>query len=96
LYLEWAPINTFEKSGAPTPPVKEDTKEPEAVEPPQDTENKTIFVKNLNFETTEDVLKRHMESVGDVASVKIISKNGQPMGFGFVEYMTARGAKKAM
>ena len=65
LYLEWAPIDTFSKSGEKedVKPLTESSTEDvvhqdsigEEIVPEPDT---TLFVKNLNFDTTEEALKR--------------------------------------
>ncbi|HDR91264.1 MAG TPA: RNA-binding protein [candidate division Zixibacteria bacterium] len=46
-----------------------------------------IYVGNLNFDTTEDELKKAFEQYGQVESVKIISDRytGRSKGFGFIE-----------
>jgi RNA recognition motif-containing protein len=42
-------------------------------------------VKNLNFQTSEEVLKKHLLKAGETKSVKIIKdKGGNPLGYGFV------------
>ena len=72
LYLEWAPIDTFSKpnetsgetqvpeetssevAGSAQPNQQQDLID-EAMVPEPDT---TLFVKNLNFDTTEEALKK--------------------------------------
>ena len=83
LYLEWAPLNTFEKSY-------------ELPEVQTKTQTSTLFVKNLNFETQEEALKVHMEQAGSVKAVKIVKNKGMPCGYGFVEYQTEKAASKAL
>ena len=67
----------------------------------------TLYVKNLNFGTTEDVLQQMFEShVGKVLSVRIPRKVGptkdgseghsQSMGYGFVELASHAVAKGAL
>jgi len=86
LYLEWAPVNTFtSKQEADAP--KEEVEE---------IESKSLFIKNINFETTEETLKEHFEQAGSVTSVKIIQKDGFSCGYGFVEFGNDRGVRKAM
>jgi multiple RNA-binding domain-containing protein 1 len=110
LYLEWAPENSFKSefkkeeqhqgtlsSSAPEPVATSDDVGPEA--------NATLFVKNLNFETSEEALRQHFESVGvgAVHSVTISRKRdakvpGQllSMGYGFVQFRTTAAADKAL
>ena len=48
---------------------------------------KNIFVGNLSFGTTEDVVRSMFEAYGAVDRVSIVTDRdtGQPRGFGFVE-----------
>ncbi|CAH1638281.1 unnamed protein product [Spodoptera littoralis] len=79
--------------------IKEED-ETELEEPENDT---TLFVKNLNFKTTEDNLKAHFSSVGKVHSVSIAKKKdpknpGQflSMGYGFVQYYKKEHTNEAL
>ncbi|XP_043385255.1 probable RNA-binding protein 19 isoform X4 [Chelonia mydas] len=61
----------------------------------------TLFIKNLNFATTEDTLKETFSKVGAVKSCTISKKKDKagtllPMGFGFVEYKKPEHAQKAL
>ncbi|XP_009893728.1 PREDICTED: probable RNA-binding protein 19 isoform X2 [Charadrius vociferus] len=61
----------------------------------------TLFVKNLNFATTEDTLKETFSKVGAVKSCTISKKKDKAgtllsMGFGFVEYKKPESAQKAL
>ena len=61
----------------------------------------TVFVKNLNFDTSEQTLKALFKSVkaGKILSVKIVrnKQDGlQSQGYGFVEFESEEGAKTAM
>jgi multiple RNA-binding domain-containing protein 1 len=63
----------------------------------------TLFVKNLNFSTTEIVLRKHFERIGEVRSISIPQKKDPKnssltlsMGFGFVHYRKATDAGKAL
>ncbi|XP_028162960.1 probable RNA-binding protein 19 [Ostrinia furnacalis] len=69
-------------------------------EPENDT---TLFVKNLNFITTEDSLKRHFSRAGAVHNVTIAKKKdpkspGQflSMGYGFVQFYKKLDANEAL
>jgi RNA recognition motif-containing protein len=46
-----------------------------------------IYIGNLSFNTTEDMLRQAFEAFGEVTSVNIIKDrdSGQSRGFGFVE-----------
>ncbi|KAI9475032.1 Multiple RNA-binding domain-containing protein 1 [Coemansia sp. RSA 989] len=61
-----------------------------------------VFVKNINFETTEDTLRRVFNGVDGLASVTIRYKKDTKtqgllsMGFGFVEYRTPSAAQQAL
>jgi multiple RNA-binding domain-containing protein 1 len=73
-----------------------------------DGDARTLFVKNLNFDTTEDTLQRAFEAIGPVRSVTITKRKNTKttgrdkdkaflsMGYGFVEYVTAEAAQSAM
>uniref|UniRef100_A0A3Q3FAQ9 Probable RNA-binding protein 19 n=1 Tax=Labrus bergylta TaxID=56723 RepID=A0A3Q3FAQ9_9LABR len=90
LYLEWAPVGVF-VAGKPEPEkeeaVKEETKGKDEEEEDEEEEEEsapgsTLFIKNLNFSTTEEKL----QEVGKFLS----------MGYGFVQYQTAEAAQKAL
>jgi multiple RNA-binding domain-containing protein 1 len=111
LYLEWAPVDTFTEEYSKEKieehkKVKEDRQranakkiEDEPTENADDTPTATVFVKNLNFETTEEVLKKSFEGVGGLRSVRISTKPNpkmpgkrQSMGFGFLEFNSKEDA----
>ncbi|XP_053444569.1 probable RNA-binding protein 19 isoform X2 [Nycticebus coucang] len=61
----------------------------------------TLFIKNLNFNTTEETLKNVFSKVGTVKSCSISKKKNKAgallsMGFGFVEYRKPEQAQKAL
>ncbi|KAM8817018.1 putative RNA-binding protein 19 [Rhynchonycteris naso] len=61
----------------------------------------TLFIKNLNFDTTEETLKGVFSKVGVVKSCTISKKKNKAgellsMGFGFVEYRKPEQAQKAL
>ncbi|XP_043757659.1 probable RNA-binding protein 19 [Cervus elaphus] len=61
----------------------------------------TLFIKNLNFDTTEETLKGVFSKVGAVKSCSISKKKNKAgallsMGFGFVEYRKPEQAQKAL
>ncbi|XP_015261415.1 PREDICTED: probable RNA-binding protein 19 [Gekko japonicus] len=61
----------------------------------------TLFIKNLNFSTTEETLKEVFSKAGAVKSCTISKKKDKTgtllsMGFGFVEYKKPEHAQKAL
>ncbi|XP_048370954.1 probable RNA-binding protein 19 [Sphaerodactylus townsendi] len=61
----------------------------------------TLFIKNLNFSTTEETLKEVFSKAGAVKSCSISKKKDKAgtllsMGFGFVEYKKPEHAQKAL
>ncbi|CAH2096088.1 unnamed protein product [Euphydryas editha] len=73
------------------------------VEDEQPENDTTLFVKNLNFKTTEDSLKEHFSSCGKIHSVTIAKKKdpknpGQflSMGYGFVQYLKWEHTNEAL
>uniref|UniRef100_A0A7N0VBX2 RRM domain-containing protein n=1 Tax=Kalanchoe fedtschenkoi TaxID=63787 RepID=A0A7N0VBX2_KALFE len=107
LYLEWAPADVLSGTVSPkdgdidsTVIIEHDVKK-QLVEDessyadidPDRVESRSLFVKNLNFKTTEESLREHFASNvknGKILSVKIKKhvKNGKTlsMGFGFIEF----------
>ena len=57
-----------------------------------------IFVMNLSFDATEAELRAHCSSVGEVASVELLTrgKNQRPSGSAVVEYRYAEAAAAAV
>ncbi|KAM3965303.1 putative RNA-binding protein 19 [Aphomia sociella] len=75
--------------------IVEDTIEPEP--------NSTLFVKNLNFKTTEDHLRAHFSECGKIHSITIAKKKdpknpGQflSMGYGFVQFYRQQGVNESL
>ena len=99
LYLEWAPENSFSSDFKPA-----DKKVYHNVlEDLDKMEHATIFIKNLNFMTTEAEVKEHFEKVGKVTSCTIAKKPDPKTkegylsrGYGFVEFATKEMAKDAI
>ncbi|GFR09679.1 probable RNA-binding protein 19 [Trichonephila clavata] len=66
------------------------------IEEPED--GTTIFVKNVNFETTQEAFEKHFKKCGPIhyakISTKTDSKTGKPlsMGFGFVQFKKKESA----
>jgi len=59
---------------------------------------RTLFVKNLNFETTQEQLEELFKTVGKVRAANIVTQKGKSLskGYGFVEMDTEELARKAM
>lgn len=105
LYLEWAPVGVF-TAARPEPASLASQKEVEVTEEEDEEEDEitpgsTLFVKNLNFSTTEEKLQETFSKCGKVKSSTISKKKDKTgqllsMGYGFVQYQTAEAAQKAM
>ncbi|XP_047448458.1 probable RNA-binding protein 19 [Mugil cephalus] len=113
LYLEWAPVGVF-VSTKPQPDKEEAVKvekkkeeeekeedEEEEEEEEESVPGSTLFIKNLNFSTTEEKLQETFSKCGKVKSCTISKKKDKAgkmlsMGYGFVQYQTAEAAQKAM
>uniref|UniRef100_A0A671YBV9 Probable RNA-binding protein 19 n=1 Tax=Sparus aurata TaxID=8175 RepID=A0A671YBV9_SPAAU len=109
LYLEWAPVGVF-VAAKPGPekemPVKEEKKEEAEEEEDEEEEEEsapgsTLFIKNLNFDTTEEKLQETFSKCGKVKSCSISKKRDKTgkmlsMGYGFVQFQTAEAAQKAL
>nr|XP_015828071.2 probable RNA-binding protein 19 isoform X2 [Nothobranchius furzeri] len=106
LYLEWAPVGVFVAAKPPEPDkqkaLKEEKKEDEEEEEEEETvPGSTLFIKNLNFSTTEEKLQEAFTKCGVVRSCSISKKKDKSgkflsMGYGFVQYQTAEAAQKAL
>ncbi|XP_043968752.1 probable RNA-binding protein 19 [Gambusia affinis] len=111
LYLEWAPVGVFTAAKPETDKektVKEEKKKEEIEQEEKDEEEEeetvpgsTLFIKNLNFSTTEEKLQEIFSKCGKVKSCSISKKkdksgNVLSMGYGFVQYQTAEAAQKAL
>ena len=59
---------------------------------------KNIFVRNLDFNTSEDELRTMFEAYGQVDRVSIMTDRdtGRSRGFGFVEMANAEDGEKAI
>lgn len=57
----------------------------------------SVFVGNLNYDTTEETLRDFFESCGNVRDVRLGKKpNGRSKGFAHVEFEKVASVKKAM
>ncbi|KAK4347679.1 hypothetical protein RND71_034018 [Anisodus tanguticus] len=105
LYLEWAPGNILDQTSDPRSDliVEDDAKRvllEQQVEgvtdpdvDPDRVESRSLYVKNLNFKTLDESLKKHFTDHikdGRILSVRVKKhlKNGKnvSMGFGFIEF----------
>lgn len=115
LYLEWAPQNSFTREALPKEEQRKTTETShddddsgvdtrndvdDHFEPEDDT---TLFVKNLNFSTTEEDLKHFFAKIGPIHSATISKKKDlkRPgemlsMGYGFVQFKLKSSAEKAL
>ena len=59
--------------------------------------HRTLFVYNLNYETTEETLKRKFERFGDIITLYIVTDilKGTSKGYGFIEYASSYNAEIA-
>jgi multiple RNA-binding domain-containing protein 1 len=116
LYLEWAPLASIQQAPTQQQEAAETaTKDSNVAEEPMEEDSvpagptPTIFVKNLNFETTnERLLEFFQKRVKNVRAVRIPQKvapvqrgnSDNPhmfsMGYGFVEFGAQDAAQKAL
>ncbi|CAD8186826.1 unnamed protein product [Paramecium octaurelia] len=90
LYLEWAPTTLMGETNK-TNEVNQQVEE-------QENElTRILYVKNLNFSTTEKNLLKFMSSkVNDIKKVTIINKEGVSQGYGFIEFDKPESAQKVL
>jgi multiple RNA-binding domain-containing protein 1 len=108
LYLEWAPENAFKNTFEQFLAQKEEEKrkKTESTVTKEETEDgqasATLFVKNLNFNTTDSGFQNMFEALPGYRMAKISTKpdrSGQKrlsMGFGFVEFANPDQAQHAI
>uniref|UniRef100_A0A8C1AAU5 Probable RNA-binding protein 19 n=1 Tax=Cyprinus carpio carpio TaxID=630221 RepID=A0A8C1AAU5_CYPCA len=113
LYLEWAPVAVFttpkpqtkdastENNDSAKKEEEEEEEEEEEDEEEQILPGSTLFIKNLNFNTSEETLRETFSKCGVVKSCTISKKSDKAgklssMGYGFVRYKTPEAAQKAM
>eukprot|EP00871_Galdieria_phlegrea_P003519 jgi/Galph1/4168/GphlegSOOS_G2846.1 len=113
LYLEWAPKNIFVNTPSMKPPLDKNTFDHVNIHTGNEVEEKEdmarfgatcIFVKNLDFGTTQDQLRQLFGKIGPLRSVTIAKKKNTKdpsavplsMGFGFVEYASEKDAERAL
>ncbi len=60
--------------------------------------NNKLYVGNLSYDVTDDLLSQHFAQAGQIASARVITDrhSGRSKGFGFVEFASEEEAKKAI
>uniref|UniRef100_A0A8C1KVN8 Probable RNA-binding protein 19 n=1 Tax=Cyprinus carpio TaxID=7962 RepID=A0A8C1KVN8_CYPCA len=101
LYLEWAPVAVFTTPKAPKPENSNHSNSKSEDEEELILPGSTLFIKNLNFNTSEETLRETFSKCGVVKSCTISKKSDKAgklssMGYGFVRYKTPEAAQKAM
>lgn len=63
-----------------------------------ETESRVLFVGNLPFSATEDMLKEHFKPCGDIRRVRMMSfeDTGKSKGFSFIDFCDAESTRKAL
>ena len=58
----------------------------------------TVFVGNIFYDVTEDMIVKHLSEVGPVKSFRLVCdrETGKPKGFGFCEYHDVHTAESAV
>ncbi|KAA6319038.1 MAG: hypothetical protein EZS28_054865 [Streblomastix strix] len=54
-----------------------------------------LFIGNLNYKTNAETIGHLFETIGAVISVKITSKNGKSLEYGFIEMADVETAERA-
>ncbi|XP_065213058.1 probable RNA-binding protein 19 [Planococcus citri] len=104
LYLEWAPDDTFVQDvPEKVPAINEEPSKgvEDEIDDPED--DATLFIKNLNFETTEDSIKEHFKNCGKIANVTVARKKDPKksdallsMGYGFIQFYRKNSTNVAL
>uniref|UniRef100_A0AAX7UBW6 Probable RNA-binding protein 19 n=1 Tax=Astatotilapia calliptera TaxID=8154 RepID=A0AAX7UBW6_ASTCA len=108
LYLEWAPVGVFvakpepgklsqnTKKAAEKEEKKIENEEEDDEEEEEALPGSTLFIKNLNFNTTEEKLLEVGTLINTIIINCLITGKLLSMGYGFVQYQTAEAAQKAL
>jgi multiple RNA-binding domain-containing protein 1 len=102
IYLEWAPASVLDVSATkqivqPSSHTADENNDFNAQQENVNAKNqKTVFVKNLNYQTTEQALEDMLMNakIYGHKSIKIVRKDNQSLGFGFVEFDTREDAER--
>ncbi|CAD8181596.1 unnamed protein product [Paramecium pentaurelia] len=90
LYLGWAPTTLMGEMNT------NNNVNPQIVEQ-ENQLTRILYVKNINFSTTEITLVKFISSkVNDIKKVTIINKEGVSQGYGFIEFDKPESAQKAL
>ncbi|EIJ88151.1 nucleolin [Nematocida parisii] len=76
---------------------EESAKEEKKAEPEESKDERTIFIKGLNFSATEEDLRELFGKFGDIVEVRIPRSRDGPggKGFGYVEFETKEACEKS-
>jgi len=108
LYLEWAPDTVFVEAKVNSHSGDSLKEADKVVADEDEIEICSVFVKNLNFSTTDAGLKAAFASCKGLRSAKVMRKKsakvanaaaqteGLSMGYGFLEFESATHAKEAI
>jgi multiple RNA-binding domain-containing protein 1 len=113
LYLEWAPLNAVDRKKAAAAAHKPSTapkpssagsagKKADVEEDADQQQYSSLFIKNLNFSTSETNLRDHLLHLGVeglrtvLVQKKQVGKNMLSQGYGFAEFRTPDCATKAL
>ncbi|KAK3574803.1 hypothetical protein QTP86_018394 [Hemibagrus guttatus] len=116
LYLEWAPVAVFStppkqhkaaehediNKNADQPTDKKEEEDEEDDEEEEESQpGSTLFIKNLNYSTTEESLKETFSKCGALKMCSISKKRDKSgklssMGYGFIQFKTPKAAQKAI
>ncbi|CRL01786.1 CLUMA_CG015002, isoform A [Clunio marinus] len=114
LYLEWAPENSFkddaeidnekkekEVKQEEESNVEKGEEEDEEILSPEP--NTTLFLRNLNFITTEETVREAFKKLGKIFLIQIAKKRNvidpkHPihLGYGFIQFLHSSSAEKAL
>ncbi|XP_055328000.1 squamous cell carcinoma antigen recognized by T-cells 3-like isoform X2 [Paramacrobiotus metropolitanus] len=65
--------------------------------PERDRKERTIFVSNLNYQTSEETVYNFFHSLGEIKDIRLAKDvRGRSRGFGFVEFFRPDVAKEAL
>ena len=97
LYLEWAPMGVIDQK------LVEQAAKADKAAAAANAGQCTVFVKNLNFSTSDKALHDHFSTIGEVTTAAVARKHNmhdpaQPLstGFGFVQFVSHQLAMKAI
>lgn len=59
--------------------------------------HRTLFVYNINYETSEDTLRKKFEVFGEIVTLYIVKDfiTGESNGYAFIEYASSYNAEQA-